>query len=163
MKLRVTCGLAVAALALTSVALGTRSFAAEFSQLSPPPAEAPDVTAPIQVAPGAKALAQIASAAGIATPPAETKAPAPIPPPARVSLSVPPLPSSVPPLPTNADKHHLTNIQIANLAGGVARPDRYRVASDGDARTIKVRARSEERRVGKECSSPCRSRWSPYH
>ena len=24
-------------------------------------------------------------------------------------------------------------------------------------------ARSEERRVGKECSSPCRSRWSPYH
>ena len=25
------------------------------------------------------------------------------------------------------------------------------------------RARSEERRVGKECSSPCRSRWSPYH
>ena len=23
--------------------------------------------------------------------------------------------------------------------------------------------RSEERRVGKECSSPCRSRWSPYH
>ena len=25
------------------------------------------------------------------------------------------------------------------------------------------RMRSEERRVGKECSSPCRSRWSPYH
>ena len=25
------------------------------------------------------------------------------------------------------------------------------------------RARSEERRVGKECSEPCRSRWSPYH
>ena len=24
-------------------------------------------------------------------------------------------------------------------------------------------ARSEERRVGKECYSPCRSRWSPYH
>ena len=25
------------------------------------------------------------------------------------------------------------------------------------------RARSEERRVGKECPSLCRSRWSPYH
>ena len=25
------------------------------------------------------------------------------------------------------------------------------------------RARSEERRVGKECPSKCRSRWSPYH
>src|SRR3546814_12560987 len=26
-----------------------------------------------------------------------------------------------------------------------------------------VKARSEERRVGKECVSTCRSRWSPYH
>ena len=24
-------------------------------------------------------------------------------------------------------------------------------------------SRSEERRVGKECTSWCRSRWSPYH
>ena len=26
-----------------------------------------------------------------------------------------------------------------------------------------VKKRSEERRVGKECSDECRSRWSPYH
>src|SRR3546814_13941045 len=26
-----------------------------------------------------------------------------------------------------------------------------------------IGARSEERRVGKECVSTCRSRWSPYH
>ena len=26
-----------------------------------------------------------------------------------------------------------------------------------------VISRSEERRVGKECASMCRSRWSPYH
>src|SRR3546814_3335103 len=26
-----------------------------------------------------------------------------------------------------------------------------------------ARVRSEERRVGKECVSTCRSRWSPYH
>src|SRR3546814_2878334 len=26
-----------------------------------------------------------------------------------------------------------------------------------------ARSRSEERRVGKECVSTCRSRWSPYH
>ena len=26
-----------------------------------------------------------------------------------------------------------------------------------------IRVRSEERRVGKECTSWCRSRWSPYH
>ena len=29
--------------------------------------------------------------------------------------------------------------------------------------TLQALGRSEERRVGKECSSPCRSRWSPYH
>src|SRR3546814_16071007 len=37
-----------------------------------------------------------------------------------------------------------------------------------DVRAINVAvrrmaARSEERRVGKECVSTCRSRWSPYH
>src|SRR3546814_1597953 len=28
---------------------------------------------------------------------------------------------------------------------------------------VRVWQRSEERRVGKECVSTCRSRWSPYH
>src|SRR3546814_2168758 len=28
---------------------------------------------------------------------------------------------------------------------------------------VGVLSRSEERRVGKECVSTCRSRWSPYH
>src|SRR3546814_2536171 len=32
-----------------------------------------------------------------------------------------------------------------------------------DKGTQLPRARSEERRVGKECVSTCRSRWSPYH
>ena len=31
------------------------------------------------------------------------------------------------------------------------------------AQVSALRARSEERRVGKECLSQCRSRWSPYH
>src|SRR3546814_14486113 len=29
--------------------------------------------------------------------------------------------------------------------------------------SVEALARSEERRVGKECVSTCRSRWSPYH
>src|SRR3546814_7606307 len=33
------------------------------------------------------------------------------------------------------------------------------VEGEGDV----ARHRSEERRVGKECVSTCRSRWSPYH
>src|SRR3546814_6597215 len=31
------------------------------------------------------------------------------------------------------------------------------------AETATSSTRSEERRVGKECVSTCRSRWSPYH
>ena len=40
------------------------------------------------------------------------------------------------------------------------------VVEEADESTQPLRERlrrSEERRVGKECSSPCRSRWSPYH
>src|SRR3546814_8770379 len=32
-----------------------------------------------------------------------------------------------------------------------------------DLHRYSVAVRSEERRVGKECVSTCRSRWSPYH
>ena len=34
------------------------------------------------------------------------------------------------------------------------------ISNDISAGTV---VRSEERRVGKECFVPCRSRWSPYH
>ena len=35
--------------------------------------------------------------------------------------------------------------------------------AESEAELAGVLARSEERRVGKECSKQCRSRWSPYH
>src|SRR3546814_9171731 len=43
-------------------------------------------------------------------------------------------------------------------------PDQ-RPAFQGQTRACAVKSdvRSEERRVGKECVSKCRSRWSPYH
>ena len=34
---------------------------------------------------------------------------------------------------------------------------------EAQKRVILHELRSEERRVGKECVSTCRSRWSPYH
>src|SRR3546814_20921307 len=43
------------------------------------------------------------------------------------------------------------------LAGAV-RPQQCEEFAAADLET-----RSEERRVGKECVSTCRSRWSPYH
>ena len=49
----------------------------------------------------------------------------------------------------------------------IARRDQVRIASDDGERMLVVEpapaVRSEERRVGKECSLTCRSRWSPYH
>src|SRR3546814_16841849 len=36
-------------------------------------------------------------------------------------------------------------------------------AADEGARQLRLRDRSEERRVGNECVSTCRSRWSPEH
>ena len=38
----------------------------------------------------------------------------------------------------------------------------YESVSQADGRFV-MPGRSEERRVGKECSLTCRSRWSPYH
>ena len=37
------------------------------------------------------------------------------------------------------------------------------ISDDIFCKIVAVIRRSEERRVGKECSEPCRSRWSPYH
>src|SRR3546814_20442743 len=45
------------------------------------------------------------------------------------------------------------------LAGELATHANYQEAFAAYERL----ARSEERRVGKECVSTCRSRWSPYH
>ena len=44
-----------------------------------------------------------------------------------------------------------------NLNGNTPLP------GDETLRALAVESRSEERRVGKECVSTCRSRWSPYH
>src|SRR3546814_12342336 len=50
--------------------------------------------------------------------------------------------------------------RILNAAGSSLR--HYTMQSTRGAILEAVR-RSEERRVGKECVSTCRSRWSPYH
>src|SRR3546814_1091144 len=48
---------------------------------------------------------------------------------------------------------------------GSSRDPAYPVAADSGCEVLKLGSelRSEERRVGKECVSTCRSRWSPYH
>ena len=58
-------------------------------------------------------------------------------------------------------EHHRPDFVVSApavvLGAAAVRTERIRLTS---AVTV---LRSEERRVGKECSSPCRSRWSPYH
>ena len=54
------------------------------------------------------------------------------------------------------------------LPSGVCRPGVVNILGNGvalDPETLikEIADRSEERRVGKECVSTCRSRWSPYH
>src|SRR3546814_17448882 len=43
------------------------------------------------------------------------------------------------------------------------RDRRVGVAEAAGDEAVRLHRRSEERRVGKECVSTCRSRWSPYH
>src|SRR3546814_7145549 len=57
---------------------------------------------------------------------------------------------------------------LATVAREIGHGSRPPVARSRPSRSRRVviaakPARSEERRVGKECVSTCRSRWSPYH
>ena len=45
----------------------------------------------------------------------------------------------------------------------IIRQSFYNVYMPGCYEHYLAHIRSEERRVGKECASKCRSRWSPYH
>ena len=53
---------------------------------------------------------------------------------------------------------HVKNADFGDVTG-------VTLGHEGIGRVIKIadNVRSEERRVGKECVSTCRSRWSPYH
>src|SRR3546814_3244877 len=59
---------------------------------------------------------------------------------------------------SGTDRTSSLTVTLTALGGG-----RFRLRLQNTfAGTIYV-TRSEERRVGKECVSTCRSRWSPYH
>src|SRR3546814_8950255 len=65
--------------------------------------------------------------------------------------------------PDNAANHRLSSPAAqwhrpADLASRQSEP-----AASAHRKRRRWRYRSEERRVGKECVSTCRSRWSPYH
>src|SRR3546814_2920840 len=62
--------------------------------------------------------------------------------------------------------HHLHRLDDQDRVAGLhRRTDRGKIGRAGFWGEIDGadHRRSEERRVGKECVSTCRSRWSPYH
>src|SRR3546814_11824225 len=62
------------------------------------------------------------------------------------------------------DKDAIAGRQDAELAIARSEPDRIMILI-GEIRSLesaRYGERSEERRVGKECVSTCRSRWSPF-
>src|SRR3546814_15774879 len=61
--------------------------------------------------------------------------------------------------------HVAINVACTHLNEEGTRRHIRRAIANGASKCelIEVVQRSEERRVGKECVSTCRSRWSPYH
>ena len=53
-------------------------------------------------------------------------------------------------------------VVINNQVGLHARPATFFIQKANEFKSS-IWVEKEERRVGKECASMCRSRWSPYH
>src|SRR3546814_4372079 len=68
-------------------------------------------------------------------------------------------------LPTTAQnaRTEISRRLLSRDAGSLRHGLRDRIVERDAADRAARRTRSEERRVGKECVSTCRSRWSPYH
>src|SRR3546814_8348258 len=54
-------------------------------------------------------------------------------------------------------------MQEVEVPEPASEPEGFEIIEEGAEEEAASPVRSEERRVGKECVSTCRSRWSPYH
>src|SRR3546814_12192204 len=61
------------------------------------------------------------------------------------------------------DRRHQFHAVVGGIAFAAGQFLFMLAITDDCSPTATARIRSEERRVGKECVSTCRSRWSPYH
>ena len=57
---------------------------------------------------------------------------------------------------------YVKEVLVQNKAGLHARPATFFIQKANEYKST-IWVEKEERRVGKECSISCRSRWSPYH
>ena len=63
----------------------------------------------------------------------------------------------------HCNQHNALIERIANVPDGLPFDQQVNIANQQRQSAASTTTRSEERRVGKECRMPCRSRWSPYH
>ena len=63
----------------------------------------------------------------------------------------------------NISKFSINDQALIHYPAGNGPGNRVVINAKGGLMLPKGTTRSEERRVGKECSVACRSRWSPYH
>src|SRR3546814_5237971 len=63
----------------------------------------------------------------------------------------------------DGNEYPLVKLEISNTSHPFYTGKMKLVDTAGRVEKFRQRYRSEERRVGKECVSTCRSRWSPYH
>src|SRR3546814_11014291 len=81
----------------------------------------------------------------------------------------PALPENTTALDRAFDLHKRGDFAEARSVGETALPQHpdnpslLRLLGDSSCRSGDLTRRSDERRVGKECVRPCRSRWAPYH
>src|SRR3546814_2205306 len=86
--------------------------------------------------------------------------------PAARRLSMLALPAALlacasPTLAADADTADATTLDVVQVTAPIAK--NTGTATKTDTPLVEVPQRSEERRVGKECVSTCRHRWSRYH
>ena len=62
-----------------------------------------------------------------------------------------------------SDLIHAEPGRTFNITGKISDADGIKSIRLKNEGMLLDKTRSEERRVGKECASMCRSRWSPYH
>ena len=147
-------------LLVASAALLLPGWAA--AQPAPSPAvaspAAPAAAAPVAPAPAPSADAPKGEEGVTLSPPAPAKPEATPEPPPPAPVAVVPAPATPLPAPAEPPPPRPSPPPLDQLGS-------YQTHTwiSAGARTTFVKDRSEERRVGKECRMPCRSRWSPYH
>src|SRR3546814_18222444 len=67
----------------------------------------------------------------------------------------------------DSSRDGVDTLEVSLATAGDALKNKFLDAAENPENTVvtaeSIGYRSEERRVGKECVSTCRSRWSPYH